>query len=152
LELKRVRRIPRDLKHRAVEDAVYTFLTEIDLNADPVGTFNETIKKIASSTFLNTPGMDFWIAKDNGEVMAYVLANVTTAVDDRLTYYVQQAWASPKLRHTDFSRRCWEKIKKRAESLHCSHIVMVSSRKGWLRYLRDGVHEYATLLKKDLEG
>jgi len=151
LELKRVRRIPRDLNRRAIEDAVYKFITEIELETDPVGTFNETIKKIASSTFLNVPGMDFWLAKGHGEVMAFSLAHVVNAVDDRLTYYVNQAWADPELRHTDFALRSWEKIKKRAGDLHCAHIVMVSSRKGWLRYLKDGVHEYATLLKKDLE-
>jgi len=152
LELKVIREIPENLKPKAVENAVREFIVETMPDVDPIGLFNQTIERIAMATFLMTPGWEFWMAEDKGEVKMYALANVTKDLDNRLCYWINQLWLAPEERHDNGIReRTWAQLKGQAIRRHCAHIVMASIRDGWSRFLGDDVQPYLTLLKKDLE-
>lgn len=140
------------LKPLAIEEAIYAFISEIDVKGDPVGFYNQTINSIAASTYLRQGG-DFWLAHEDGQVIAYALGHVTRDIDNRLTYWLSQAWIRPSHRGLSFAKECWEKMRQQAKHYMCAHIVVVSGRsnnEAYCRFLGPNYAPYATLLKEDL--
>jgi len=135
-----------------MENAVQDFILDSMQDGDPVGMFNQTIERVAMSTFLASPQHDLWLAWVGQDVKAYLLASITKEVDNRFCYWIHQAWVDKGYRHDKkFILDSWVNIKAHAKRHHCSHLVMASIRNGWTRYLGDEVQPYITLLKKDLE-
>lgn len=139
------------LNPKAIESAVESLISEIDIKGDKIGFFNQTLKTIANSTILGGAG-DFWIAEEDGDVMAYATAHFCTDIDDRLTYYVPQAWIHPQYRRHKIFKSWWNKIRQRAKDCLAAHLVIVSARnpKAFIRLLGNDMHQYATLIKSDL--
>lgn len=148
--LQVVKQLP-DLNPRAIERAIESFIKEVDIKGDWVGFFNQTLESIASATFLNRGG-DFWLAEEDGEVMAYALGSICKDIDNKLTYSVPQAWLHPNYRRSALVKEWWESMRKRAQDCLAQHILIVSARnpKAFCRWLGHGAHLYATLLKEDL--
>ncbi len=169
MELKLIKTLPTNLKNKAIEKAVSSFIEEMGVhflnNVDisdlqkrsngvkPDGVFNQTIEEIAGSLIFNNPTIDYWMADVDGEVKGYVLATIVKDIDNRLCYWISQAWLDKEYRNNGFSKECWEKLQQRAQATMCKHIVIVSVRNNdaYMRFLAKGAHEYATLLKIDLE-
>ena len=121
---------------------------------DRVGIYEQTLESIANASFLGGNG-NFWLAEDNGEVAAYVLARVVKDIDNKLTYWVSQAWVSPIYRGKKVVKdEWWRDIKNHAKKHFCKHLVIVSSRnaKAYERWFGSGIKEYAKLMMEDLEG
>ena len=140
------------LKPLAIEDAIYAFISEIDVKGDPIGFFDQTVGSIAAATYLKQGG-DFWLAHEDGEVIAYALGHVTRDVDNRLTYWLSQAWIRKDRRGLPFAKECWEKMRQQAKNYLCAHIIVVSGRdnnEAYCRFLGTGMKPYATLLKEDI--
>lgn len=138
------------LRPRAIETAVSAFMAEVDPKGDHVGFFNQTLKTIASATFLGGTN-DFWLAHEDGEVMAYATGYVCNDIDDRLTYYVPQAWLHPRYRRNKIFKTWWNQIRQRAKDCLAQHLVIVSARnpKAFARLLGNGLHVYAVTMKED---
>lgn len=143
--------LPGNLKPGAVERALEAFCLELPPKGDKVGFFNQTIASIHSAIYQNQG--DFWLALgEGGEVDAYLLGHVNRDIDNRLTYWLSQAWASPKIRGTYEVKQMWQTIRQKARDYLCAHIVVVSGRDNNEVYCRflGNFHIYATLLKEDL--
>ena len=140
------------LNPRAIERAVEAFAREIDVHGDSIGFQNQTIKSIYHS--VHDGSGDFWLAHENGEVVGYCLGRVGVDIDDRLTYWLSQAWVSPQTRGTHFVRAWLQQLKDHAKSRMCRHIVVISGRNGqeaaYCRFLGKGFSPYAVLLKQDI--
>lgn len=154
MELKLIDKLP-ELKPNAVEDAVKQFIKDSHSDkqhVDTEGYFQQTLEMIAQALVWGQPGGHFWLAEDGGEVAAYALCQVFKSIDNRMTYWMNQAWVSPKHRHTPFVRECYEKLRAEAKKQNCAHIIVPSSRgtKGYLRFLGKQWHVYASLLKEDI--
>lgn len=145
--------LPKSLKPKAIEEAVWCLISEIDVQGNIIGFFNQTVKRIASCTYLDGQG-DFWvcIGKD-GSIDAYLIGGVTTDIDDSLTYFISQAWASKRVRGKADVKEWWKDVKARARECMCKHILITTARnpKAFCRFLgKQDVHIYGTLLKQDL--
>lgn len=142
----------------AIERAVKSFIEDSHIQegkVDELGMFNQTIESIASATIFspNNDSRQFWIITgDNQEVLAYYLAHVSKDIDNKLCYWITQAWAHPSIRGTKMIKEGWGQIRDEAKRLLCKHIVIPSSRnpKAYCRFLGKGWHQYATLLKEDI--
>ena len=122
-------------------------------NVEEQGFIDETAQKMSAAVYRDY-GIDLWVVKlKGGSCGGYLLASFVLAVDNKLTYWISQAYIAPKYRGTELKNMCWEKIRDYAKSNFCRHIVVVSSRgsDGYCRFLGKGWHPYATLLKEDLE-
>lgn len=88
----------------------------------------------------------------DGKVSGYVLTHLSKDVDNKLCYYMTQAWLHPQFRHTSYAKEAISLLKQHAKSLWCKHIIVVSSRntKAYLRFLGSKWHVYTTLLKEDI--
>jgi hypothetical protein len=139
--------------HRQIELGVKDFVASSypAPGVDVYGLYQQTLETIASATYMNQGG-EFWLLQVNGEVGGYVLARHVRDVDNKLTYWIGQAWVRQDLRGNPIVKECWEKIRQRARECFCSHIVVVSSRgtDAYCRFLGKRWHEYARLLKEDL--
>lgn len=143
--------LPSNLKPGAIERAVKEFLKEVDIYGEQVGFFNQTIGAIHAAIYQSNG--DFWLAVgEDGEVDAYVLGNVMREVDNRLTYWLSQAWAHPRRRQNGWTKACWQQLRQKAKDYLCKHIVVVSGRgeEAYCRWLGKGWHHYASLLKEDI--
>lgn len=149
--LKIVREIPKNLIPN-IEEAISLFIQESGVKGDPVGVFNQTIESIANATYLKGNG-DFWLAEDNG-VAAYILAHVTKDIDNRLTYWIGQAYVRKDYRGDSLVKEWWEDVRQEAKSKFCRHLVIVSSRnpRAYERFLGHGMEHYADLLMENLDG
>ncbi len=120
-----------------------------DLN----GLFQQTMENIGN-VVINRPTNQFiWIDADiNGKILAYVLTHISKDIDNKLCYYMTQAWLHPSLRNTGYSKQAIELLRQHAKQKWCKHIVVVSSRntKAYLRFLGKQWHVYTTLLKEDI--
>lgn len=136
-----------------IEDAVKDFIktSHMPKGVDPIGFYQQTLNGIANAAVLNGGG-DFWLGTCDGKVYAYLLGRITCDIDNRLTYWVNQAWVHKDFRNTPTVKRDWEVVKKRAKDSLCSHMMIVSSRstKAYLRWLGSAWNVYATTLKEDL--
>lgn len=153
MQFRKVKDLPSELKTGAIEKAVFEFIAETPLKADPNGLFKQTIRTIASATFLGGQN-DFWLAwNEEGDVLGYLIGQTVVDVDDSLTYWITQAWVSPRLRSSGAVKDAFRLVCEDAKSRFCRHIVVVSGRKNdaaYCRFLGNGWHKYATLLKKDI--
>lgn len=149
---RRVDTIPESLQG-SIQMAVTDFLrtSHIPKGVDQKGLYQQTLGSISQATFLRQGG-DFWIATLDGKLCAYLLARIVVDIDNRLTYWVSQAWVHKDWRRSPEVKLGWQKIRERAKNCLCSHIVIVSSRstKAYLRWLGKDWTTYATLLKEDL--
>lgn len=144
------------LNKMAIERAVDSFVKDShteETGADPDGLYNQTIEGIALATiFSHDNSRHFWIAEENGEVMAYALTHVAKEVDNKLCFWMTQAWVHKSLRGKQEVKKMYERLKEEASRLMCKHIVIPSSRetKSYCRFLGKEWHPYVTLLKTDL--
>lgn len=155
MELKVIHKLPTNLRNGAIERAVKAFVADShteETNADPIGLFNQTLECIAQACLFNQDGKQFWIAEHEGEVFAYALTHVSKDVDNRLCYWMTQAWVHPKVRGHRIVKIWRDQLVAEGKRLLCKHIVIPSSRstKAYLRFLGQGWHKYVTLLKVDL--
>lgn len=135
----------------SVEKAVESFIKEIDVKGEKLGFYNQTINAMYAAVYRGNG--DLWLGYDeNGCLLAYVMGHVTTDIDNRLTYWLGQAWVSPTIRGNSTVKEWWQKIRAQAKEYMCKHIVIVSARnnEAYCRWLGKGWHEYATLLKEDI--
>jgi hypothetical protein len=149
--LQLIKELPADLNSKSIEQAVWGFITEVDVKGDIRGFFNQTIESIANATFLRKGG-DFWLSWENNTVVGYALASISTDVDGQLTYSVYQAWASPDVRRTPWVKDNFRRIRDQAKKYMCRHFMIISGRdtKAYLRWLGGSWHEYVTILKEDI--
>lgn len=133
-----------------VEQAVRKFSLETELKGDRAGFIAQTLQSIHAAVFQHSG--DFWALMDDGELVGYAMGRVVCDVDNKLTYWLSQAWLDPSLRNTGIAKKCFKLLEKQALSYFCRHIVVVSSRKSrpYCRFLGQGWHEYVSLLKKDI--
>ena len=152
LEFKLYKKLPKHLKNNEVERAIHTFIKESKSykTANAVGFFNQTLASIYNA--LHGAG-DFWaaIGKD-GKIYGYAIASLLLDIDAELTYWISQGWVSKECRDGEWIRRGWGILEKYARDNNCSHIINVTNRnpRVYIRLLGVGWHEYATILKKDL--
>lgn len=140
----------------AIEQAVRSFVKEShseESGVDTQGLYQQTIENIAASTTFKLDGSrSFWIAEEDGEVMAYALTHVSKDVDNRLCYWMTQAWVHPILRGSKQVKQMYKQLTDHAKKMLCAHIIIPSSRgvKGYCRFLGEGWKPHVTLLKKDI--
>lgn len=150
-----VREIPRHLIPQ-IEGAIRGFMSDSHMarGVDPDGFYEHTLQSFASATYLGTPGHELWLGTLNEAIVSYVMATVLREVDNRLTYWVSQAWVRPDQRRKAWVKEAWQKIRTRAKDTFCSHMIVVSSRndEAYCRWLGQGWHRYGGLLKEDLDG
>lgn len=153
MEFRVVKNLPT-LRSKAIEYAVERFIEDSRVkDIDKVGMFNQTIESIAQATmFSANNAQHFWLADNGSEVLAYALAHISKDIDNKLTYTISQAWASPQLRGKKIIKVWWQKVRSEAKRNMCKHIMLPASRhvKPYLRFLGKDYHEYVTLLKEDL--
>jgi hypothetical protein len=143
------------LQPKAIEDAVWSFVKDSDTKetgADLVGLYNQTIENIFNYTNCPDNSRQFWMAEQDGDVMAYTMCHVSRDVDNRLCYWITQAWVHPELRGSKTTKEFYKILTDEAKKLLCSHIVVPSSRgvDAYCRFLGEGWHLYTSLLKKDI--
>lgn len=138
------------LNEKAIERAVSSFVSSVDVHGDLVGFYNQTIKSIYHAIY-NGNG-EFWLAHEAGEVLGYVMARIAVDVDDQLCYWLSQAWLHPNYRGKKEVKNWWQKIRSHAKQRLCKHIMVISARnnEAYCRWLGKGWHEYATILKEDI--
>ncbi len=136
-----------------IQNGIRDFMvaSEMPIGVDPMGFFQQTIQAIANATALKGGG-EFWLMSEGDRVLGYVLASVVRDIDNSLTYWISQAWVSPLMRGDIAIKMAWQRVRDRAKTCFCKHIVVVSSRgtEAYCRWLGSGYHEYARLLKEDL--
>lgn len=149
---RRCTELPEGL-NEGIQEAVRDFIktSHMSKGVDHEGFYQQTLNGIANSTVLHGQG-DFWLGTCDGKVYDYVIGRVVCDIDNRLTYWVNQAWVHKDFRGTPTVKRDWEMVRKRAKDAMCSHITIVSSRstKAYLRWLGSAWDVYATILKEDL--
>ena len=151
-KLQIVKQLPKSLKPKTVEAAVLSFIDDSGAKGDKLGIFNQTIETIANATFLGRGG-DFWLSEKDGEAIAFIIANITKDIDNRLCYWVNAAWVRQDFRGNPIVKDWWEGVREHAKRCFCRHLVIVSSRgdKSYPRFLKHNLEKYADLLKEDLE-
>jgi hypothetical protein len=150
-----VSEIPAGLVPRAIEDAVVSFIEDSRIKAvDKEGLYRQTLESIANITiFKNSPQAQFWLAVEkDGTVAAWALTHVSKAVDNRLTFFMSDAWVSRYYRAQPAVKHWYKMMVDFARKSLCNHLVVVSSRhsKAYCRFLGAGWHPYVSLLKKEL--
>ncbi len=151
---RRVKEIPGHLIPQ-LQNAIRDFMVASHLpeGVDPAGFFESTVESLAAATYLNSPGHELWIGTMGDQLTAYVMATITKEIDNKLTYWVFQAWVRRDQRTKRWVQKAWQMIRQRAKDALCSHMVVVSSRNddAYCRWLGRGKwHRYASLLKEDL--
>lgn len=153
-KIKLITEIPKNLLPKGIEKAVALFIAETNIQANREGLYNQTIESIAGATFLKPAGGggQFWLVEERDECLGYVLGSISKDVDNRLCYWISQAWLHPKYRGTGIVKEYWSSIKAHAKACFCKHIVVVSGRgdKVYQRFLGKGFHLYANLIKEDI--
>lgn len=145
-----------NLKPKAIEFAVMQFVNDShskESGANPVGLYQQTLESIAAATiFKQDNSRNFWLADQDGEVMAYALTHVSKDVDNNLCYWMTQAWVHPILRNTPIVKDMYRQLRQDAFASVCRHIIIPSSRgvKGYCRFLGKGWKPYCTLLKEEI--
>jgi len=150
--LRKVKSIPASLNPKAIERAVASFVEQSHAdNVDKNGYYNQIIENMAAVLLFRQPGRNVWIAEDAGEVIGFALTHVAKDVDNKLCYWMTDAWIDPKWRHTVAKE--WHMLMEAdAAASFCKHIIIPSSRepKSYCKFLGQGWHQYVVLLKKDI--
>lgn len=119
---------------------------------DANGFYESTLQAMANATYVGAGGCEMWIGTMDDQLVSFVMATVVKEIDNRLTYWVSQAWVRKDQRRKPWVKEAWQKIRTRAKEAFCSHMVVVSSRndEAYCRWLGKGWHRYAGLLKEDI--
>lgn len=153
IPLRKVKEIPPSLNPKAIERAVAAFVDQSNAeNVDKDGYYNQLIENIASVLIFKTPSVSFWLAEEDGEVVAWALTHISKDVDNKLCYWQSDAWVAPQYRGRKLVKQWNALLEEDAKASFCKHILIPSSRgdKAYCRFLGKGWHTYAVLLKKDL--
>ncbi len=155
IPLRKVNELPPTLKPKAIERAISAFIEDshsTDVPIDPNGLFNQLVENVASVCIFKVPGRYFWIAEDDGEVIAWALTHVSKDVDNNLCYWQTDAWVAPQWRGKPEVKLWNKQLEDDAKASFCKHIIIPSSRntEAYCRFLGQGWHPYVMLLKKDL--
>lgn len=148
-------RIVNDLNEtiaRQLAGAINEFMKDSDLGrgVDEIGYFEATKNAMIEACLGNG---DLWIGTLDEALVIYILAGMSNEVDNRLTYWVSQAWVRKDQRGLPWVRQAWQTIRERAIETKCAHIVTISGRENneaYCRFLGKGWHIYGVLLKEDL--
>lgn len=140
----------------AIELAVKSFVKDShteESGAEPQGLYQQTLEGIAAATiFRQGDSREFWIADEGGEVMAYALTHVSKDVDNKLCYWMTQAWVHPVIRGSKDVKSWIGLFEEDAKQKLCSHMIIPSSRgiDAYCRFLGQDWKLYVSLLKKDI--
>ena len=155
MEFRKIFKFPQHLNKGAIERAVEAFVNDshtLETGAEPQGLYNQTLESMAGILMFNQDGRQLWMADHEGEVFSYAMAHVSKDVDNKLCYWITQAWVSPKCRRHPVVKAWYEQLRAEAKKLFCKHIILPSSRneKAYIRFLGKKYHKYVTLLKEDI--
>lgn len=148
-----VQELPKGINTGEVERVVREFVNDAHIpEQEKEGLYQQTLEGIAQCLFFKMDGQQFWLAEQEGEILAYVRTHVAKDVDNQLCYWVTQAWVSPKVRGRRIVKEWFQDLRNEAKRLMCRHIIIPSSRstKAYLRFLGKKWHVYVTLLKEDI--
>src|SRR5688572_8300085 len=107
--------------HKAwIELAVRRFAEENHSPSEQAGLIQQTFENIIHSTELRTPGHYFWLVLDEDKPVGYILSHVGKDVDNKLCYWITQAYADPSVRGEKFIKEFYPVLKDHAKSLFCS--------------------------------
>lgn len=138
-----------------IERAILDFVdhSELPQGVDINSLIEGTKEAMASCTYLRAGG-ELWIGHLDQQVLVYVIASVTKDIDNKLTYHISQAWVRKDFRGNKIVKEWWNKLRKRAKALMCNHLMITSTRgiDSYCRFLGNGLHLYAHLLKEELKG
>lgn len=112
-----------------------------------------TSQKIASATYLNTGGHDFFVLYWGDLPVGYALAEITTFIGGDLTYAVSQAWIRRGHRSHARIRLYIDILRERAKELLCKHLAcyaLVENARKIGRILGKRATEYFVVIKEDL--
>lgn len=152
---RKINDIPSTLKPKAIENAVDAFIREshsTDVPLDANGLYTQLIENIAGIVVFKIPSRYFWMAEEDGEVIAFALTHVAKDVDNSLCYWQTVAWVHPRWRGKPVVKEWNRQLEEDAKANFCKHILIPSSRntEAYCRFLGKGWHPYLVLLKKDL--
>lgn len=147
--------LPQELASQ-IDNAVHNFIQDSHMTktAEFEGARQQTVEHIAHSIYKGGDGYngDFWISKDGERLVSYALCTLNKDIDNSLTYWILQAYISPKYRNLEYTAQWYKTLENRAKDLGAKHLVAVSSReeKAYFKLLGKDWHHYAYLIKKDL--
>lgn len=158
MRFEKVRELPEGITAGQVEQAVRSFVEDSDqylVPHDHDGLYHQTLENMAS--IMTNKGDDshhFWLGWEGNEMVSYALCSISKDIDNRLCYWMSQAWVSPKYRRHPAVKQMYQRLRDEARRKLCKHIVIPSSRntQAYLRFLGPEWHVYTTLLKQDLEN
>lgn len=155
MEFKKITKLPDGLTYKAVEDAVRAFVEDshtAETGADPNGLYQQTLENIANCLVFGRECNQVWMCVEEGKVLSYVLTYISKDIDNKLCYWISQAWVDKSLRCKKEVKEWYQMLRSEAKRLGCKHIVVPSSRgvKAYLRFLGDGWHLHLSLLKEDI--
>jgi hypothetical protein len=140
----------------AIEKAVAAFVYDshtAETGASPEGLYHQTLENIAACTVFRQDGSrHLWMADHEGEVVAYALCHISKDVDNKLCYWMTQAWVHPIMRGKKEVKGWFQKLRTEAKKNLCSHILIPSSRgtAAYCRFLGRGWKPYVSILKEDI--
>ncbi len=142
-----------EIEHRNwIENAVRQFSKENHAPQEEAGLVQQTFEGIVHATELKTPGHFFWLVLQDNMPVGYIMSHIGKDVDNKLCYWITQAYADHNVRGEAFIKDFYKILKEHAKKLFCSHILIPSSReaKAYMRWLGPDLHVYATILKEDI--
>jgi hypothetical protein len=140
---------------KACVERCYDESHQADRGVEKQGFVTQTLANISNASFLNRGG-DCWIIENEDHTCGgYLLASFVVDVDNKMCYWVSQAYVDKEHRggKASFRDYCWQIIREYAKEHFAKHIVVVSSRKNQKAYcklLGRNFSEYAALLKEDI--
>lgn len=143
----------KELEHKQwLEQAVRQFATENHSPSEYSGLVQQTYENILHATELKSPGRYLWLVLQDNKPVGYIMSHLGKDVDNRMCYWITQAFAAPEVRGERFIKDFYQILKKHAKELFCSHILIPSSReaKAYMRWLGPDLHIYVTTLKEDI--
>jgi hypothetical protein len=141
------------LEHKHwLEQAVRQFALENHAPQEYEGLVQQTYENILHATELKTAGQFLWLVLQDEKPVGYVMSHLGKDVDNKMCYWLTQAYADPSVRGERFLKELYPVMKKHAKDLFCSHILIPSSRsaEAYMRWLGPNLHIYATILKEDI--
>ena len=154
IPLRKITEVPSTLKPKAIERAIEAFIedshsTDIPLSKD--GLYNQLVENVAGVVVFHTPGRFFWLAEEDGEVIAFALTHISKDIDNSLCYWQTDAWVHKSWRGKPEVKQWNKQLEEDAKASFCKHIIIPSSRgsEAYCRFLGEGWHPYVVLLKKD---
>lgn len=143
----------KELQHKEwLEKAVRDFAKENHSPSEEAGLIQQTYENILHATELKAPGRYLWLVLQDNSPVGYVLSHVSKDVDNKMCYWLTQAYADPSVRGEKFLKELYPVLKQHAKDLFCSHVLIPSSReaKAYMRWLGPDLHQYAVILKEDI--